>query len=262
MVKGMTVTKLNTSEVKMSQLDYTWYLDDSEFNYDNERKKAFLLPQWGIYICAYSRYRIQLAIHSMIGKDGLAGKDSIYTDTDSIKYIGDHEDYFNEVNRKTAETMKDVCKMYDLNYDYFYDLGSFEPEYNRREVMGKFLGAKRYIITDKDDTHITVAGLPKKSLTDYINRKKIQWEIYQEGAYPDIYEFFDDGMLLNSEVSMKNAHCYNDSPHSEIIDGVLCAELSSVGIYPIDFTMKLSEYYMILIRLEKERAEQYEDRIY
>jgi hypothetical protein len=61
---------------------------------------------------------------------------------------------------------------------------------------------------------------------------------------------------------MKNAHCYNDKPHQQYIDGVLCAELSSVGIYPIDFTMKLSDYYLACIQAEEERNEAYESRIY
>lgn len=51
---GMTVTRLITSEIKMSDISCEWYSDDTCFNYDKEREKAFLLPQWGIYVCAYS----------------------------------------------------------------------------------------------------------------------------------------------------------------------------------------------------------------
>ena len=69
-------------------------------------------------------------------------------------------------------------------------------------------------------------------------------------------------MLYNSEVSCKNAHCYNDAPHQHTIDGVKCMELSSVGIYPIDFTMQLSEFYLTLINMELERNKNYESRIH
>lgn len=252
---GMSVTKLNISEVKMSNIDYRWYLDDSEFNYDKERDKAFLLPQWGIYICAYSRSRILQAIYN-------CGRDAVYSDTDSIKYLGDHEEYFKAVNKNTAETMKKVCERYDLDYSYFYDLGSFEKEYGGREVSGKFLGAKRYLITDQGETEVTIAGLPKKSLPEFVDRLNLQHEITEYSPRVSIYDVFDNGMLINAEVSMKNAHTYNDDMHTDIIDGVYCAELSSVGIYPIDFTMKLSYYYMALIQAEKERNERYESRIY
>ena len=134
----MMVTRLNTSEVKLSQLNYEWYLDDSEFSYEKEKKKAFLLPQWGIYVCAYSRYRIMSVINAM-------GENAIYSDTDSIKYLGDYDTLFNVINKQAEKNVKEVCDRLDLPFEYFYDLGSFEKEYGGREVKGKFLGfIKKY----------------------------------------------------------------------------------------------------------------------
>lgn len=157
--------------------------------------------------------------------------------------------------------MKKVCEMYSLDYSLFDDLGSFEKEYDK-PVRGKFMGAKRYIIQDDTGYHVTIAGLPKNSLIEYINKLKIQYEIYGYGSYPDMFKLFENRMLLNSEVSLKNAHCYNDDAHTHKIDGVECMELSSVGIYPIDFTMKLSDFYLSLIQNEIERSKNYENRIY
>ena len=252
---GMTVTRLVTSEVCMSDISCEWYLDESKFNYDKERKRAFLLPQWGIYVCAYSRYRILMAIYSI-------GKDACYSDTDSIKYLGVHDDYFDAVNKHTRETMRTVCNMYDLDYDLFYDLGSFEKEYNGKEVQAKFLGAKRYIVKDEKGYHTTIAGLPKKSLEKFVDKLNLQHEIFGYGKRVNMFDVFESGMLLNCEVSLKNAHTYNDTMHTGDINGVTCMELSSVGIYPIDFTMTLSDYYLALIRDEKESEKRYEDRIY
>lgn len=252
----MCVTRLVENEILISDISCDWYVDSSKFNYDKERKKAFLLPQWGIYICAYSRFRILSAIFSL-------GKDACYSDTDSIKYIGNHSDYFEKVNEETRRTMKEVCDRYNLNYDLFYDLGSFEQEYEGKQVQAKFLGAKRYMIKHNGNYEITVAGLPKKALQGYFNKLKIQHIMFEYGNYPlDMFELFSDKMFLSAEVSLKNAHSYNDEPHHTTINGYECFELSSVGIYPIDFTMKLSEFYMVLIQLEKERTKQYEDRIY
>lgn len=241
---GMCCTRLVLFEVKMSQIDYQWYLDGSGFNYEKERKKAFLLPQWGIYICAFARERILRAIYE-------CGNDALYTDTDSIKYLGDHETYFNAVNAETEAVMRDTCKQYALPFEHFSDLGSFEKEYGGREVKGKFLGAKRYIVTDQGKDIVTIAGLPKGSLQEYCSR-----------TGQNIYDVFSDQMLMKSDVSCKNAHCYNDEPHQGIVAGEWCAELSSVGIYPIDFTMKLNDYYLSLIQNINEERAVYEKRIY
>ena len=240
---GMTVTKLQIGEIKLD-IANNWVVDYKNFDYEEERKKAFLLPQWGIYVCALARERICNAILA-------CGNDSVYSDTDSIKYLGDHETLFGMINAETEKTMTDVCNRYSLPFEYFSDLGTFEQEYGGRAVKGKFLGAKRYIITDQDKTIVTIAGLPKGSL-----------QAYCASHEKDIYEVFNNGMLMDIEISMKNAHCYNDKAHSDIIDGELCAELSSVGIYPIEFTMKLDEYYLHLINNIKEGNLSNEERIY
>ena len=254
MVKGMTVTRMVTSEIKMSEISCEWYDDSTGFDYEKEKERAFLLPQWGIYVCAYSRHRILCSIAEV-------GKDAVYSDTDSIKFIGEHSDYFNMVNKNTEKIMLDVCAKYNLPVELFNDLGSFENEYGDEGVTAKFLGAKRYITLEQDGYHTTIAGLPKKALNNYLNKLKIQYEIYG-GKYPDMFEIFTNKMLLNSEVSLKNAHAYNDDEHTNIIDGVKCTELSSVGIYPIDFTMKLSDFYLALIQAEREQEKNYESRIH
>lgn len=239
----------------MSDVSCEWYLDESKFDYDKERKKAFLLPQWGIYVCSYSRSRILSSIFAL-------GKDACYSDTDSIKYLGNHDDYFDAVNKKTRETMRKVCKMYNLDYSLFYDLGSFEQEYDGKAVQAKFLGAKRYIVKDDTGYHTTIAGLPKKSLEKFVDRLNLQCDMFDYGKRVNMFDVFETGMLLNCEVSLKNANTYNDTMHTHIIDGVQCMELSSVGIYPIEFTMKLSEMYLALICAERESEKRYEDRIY
>lgn len=78
----------------------------------------------------------------------------------------------------------------------------------------------------------------------------------------DIYEVFSDGMILNTDVSMKNASCYNDEPHTDIVDGVRMFEKSSVGIFEIPFTMKLNDLYLIQINNLQSEGFKYEDRIY
>ena len=243
---GMCVTRLQTKEIKLSKIFKDWYADGSGFNYESEKKKAFLLAQWGIYVCAYSRYRLLNVVADL-------GSDAIYCDTDSIKYFGEHEKYFERTNRMIEKfSIKPLCKELSLDYEYFHDLGSFESEYNGQAVDGKFMGAKRYIITTPDGkNHVTIAGLPKDALPKYCKKNGL-----------DIYDVFHDGLLLNVDVSLKNAVTYNDRPHMDKINGVECFERSSVAIYPNTFTMKLQDYYLHLINHYKEETKNYENRIY
>jgi len=141
-------------------------------------------------------------------------------------------------------------------------LGSFEEEYEGKPVRAKFLGAKRYIIKDDTGYHTTIAGLPKKSLNTLVDKLNLQHDMFDYGKRVNMFDVFESDMMLNCEVSLKNAHTYNDTTHTDIIDGVPCMEFSSVGIYPIDFTMKLSEMYLVLISAERESEKRYEDRIY
>lgn len=241
---GMCVTRLQEKEIKLSELFCEWYADGSAFDYEKEKKKAFLLPQWGIYVCAYSRYRLLNVLYA-------TGQDGIYCDTDSIKYFGDYEKMFEQINNDTTLTVKKMCEELDLNYDLFYDLGSFESEYNGDYLSGKFLGAKRYIITHNGEDYVTIAGLPKQALIEYCKANGL-----------DIYDIFHDGMLLNIDVSMKNAVTYNDRDHYDIIDGVKCHERSSVGIYPNTFKLSLQSYYVNLINNYVKEWKNYENRIY
>ena len=244
MVNGMCVTKLQENEILLSNLFKDWYADNSHFSFEDEKKKAFLLPQWGIYVCAYARYRLLDVLYK-------TGSDGIYCDTDSIKYFGNHEDMFTEINKATEKTVKYMCDELELDYNLFYDLGSFESEYNGEELTGKFLGAKRYIVTYKGVDHVTIAGLPKDALPKYCEKNGL-----------DIYDIFHDNMLLDVDVSLKNAVTYNDRPHEDIIEGVRCYEKSSVGIYPNTFTLKLQDYYLYLINNFLEVSKNYEKRIY
>ncbi len=241
---GMCVTRLQESEIKLSKLFKDWYADNSAFNYDEEKKKAFLLPQWGIYVCSYARHRLLSALH-VIGSDG------IYCDTDSIKYFGDYEDFFEKINQNTTNIVKGMCTELEQDYNLFHDLGSFEEEYNGARLTGKFLGAKRYILTHDNKDYVTIAGLPKSALPEYCKRNGL-----------DIYDIFHDGMLLNVDVSMKNAVTYNDRDHTDVINGVKCHERSSVGIYPNTFTLSLQDYYLHLINHYIKEFENYEKRIY
>lgn len=227
---GMTVARLN-----LTQWEYTgeWREVDSS-TYEKEKAKAVLSPYWGIYITAYTRLTICTAITAL-------GDKAYYSDTDSIKHA--HSDaYFDEFNSKMVEINRDMCAAYGLNFDVFKRLGTFDYEgtYSRF----KTLGAKRYITEEKGELSCTVAGLPKKTFTDYARK------IGNDRAF----EEFKPEMQF--KVSGKNAHKYTREVSADIA-GENMHELASCYIFSIPFVMRVDTGFLLAIA-DKRRRYEYE----
>lgn len=214
--------------------------------------KRVASPYWGIWVTAWARYNLLVNLIEF-------GEDAIYCDTDSIytKNFDKHRaviDKWNNHIYKLNETWVDEwnqTKPYGIAVDieHFRDLGEFDI-INKLGNYSRFktLGAKRYLKegpkknkkTKQIETVIeqTIAGLPKTALIDHCKKNSL-----------DPFEFFNDQMCIKE---CKNAHAYNDTPHSEYItdtqgNTVLMSEDSSVGIFPIDFSMSLASEYAELI---------------
>lgn len=248
---GLTVQKQIRREITYQ--DGIWGFDYSSFNYDKEVMKASLLPQWGCWVSAHARHELLLTVYNIEMRYRQLTGDKfgcvLYCDTDSIKLI--HYDLVKDIveqyNNERVNQMKVICKKKNLPFEYFNDLGSYDLEYSG--VSGKFLGAKRYIITEDEHTSVTVAGLPKRVLPDYC-----------EKTNQDIYKVFSDGMMLGVDVAMKNAHAYFDSPYEEVVNGVKMRELSGCGIFKVPFTLKLDEFFAGQISRLQQENEKYEIR--
>lgn len=203
---------------------------------------------WGIYTTAIARYRLLETVAKI-------GWDALYCDTDSVyaKNPEKYADIINDINQEVISknralikywnrTHKKTAEIGQINEDEFYDLGTFDPICKKHDPpvydSFKMLGAKRYIKTCGTDTETTVAGLPKTALTAYCTAKGL-----------DVYEIFDDKMVIPQ---CKNAHCYNDYQHTRTITdyngtSYVMSEMSSCGIFAIDFSMRLSSDYYALI---------------
>lgn len=246
---GLLVTRLVEKEILYTD---DWHVDKSAFDFESEKEKAFLLPQWGVYVTAHARAELLNTVADIEQEAVCDGGDVLYCDTDSIKmlHFDKHKHLIEEYNDDTKKKMVDVCKRYNLPLEHFDDLGCFDIEYEN--YTSKFLGAKRYITTDdKGKTKVTVAGLPKNALPDYCERE-----------HKDIYDVFNNNMFMDIDVATKNASCYNDEPHSDIIDGVRMSELSSIGIFPIPFTLKLKDLYLMQIESINGQNRKFEFRDY
>lgn len=113
-----------------------------------------------VWVTAWSRKRLADGI-DVVTQRGKEPMNFIYSDTDSIKYTGcvDFSDY-----NRTVEEQALRWKAYaaDRNGVVHY-MGVFEDEGYKLPNRFKTLGAKKYVLEDKDRRlHITIAGVNKK----------------------------------------------------------------------------------------------------
>ena len=238
----MACTRIYSTLISYDNKKDEWSETEEGFDFEKERKKAFLLPQWGVWISAWARYEI---LQFLIKLDD--GNDAYYMDTDSIK-VGNfekHKKTIEEYNKKQEELNRIIFNSEE--FQIFHDLGCFDLENSKEEtphVKFKTLGAKRYIYqTESGKINSTIAGLPKQALINYCNKNNIS-----------IFDVFNDGMKLDLVDSDKRTTFYNDEETSAIIDGKIMTEKSSVCIYDIPFTLGLApEFITYLSRIEYKR---------
>lgn len=155
-------------------------------------RNSFLSYQHGVWVTAHCRARLQKAINAL-------GFDMIYCDTDSVKFFDTSANrlLFRDLN---AEIQKEISKC-GLNCTVRYKgkdytLGLWEPDGDYKKF--KSMGAKKYCYVDqKDEFHITVAGLSKSKARD--------WLLTKGGI-----EAFAEGTLVPKESSGRTTAKYND----------------------------------------------------
>lgn len=178
----------------------------------NNKRNRFLFYPWGVWVTAHARWRLHDAIFAL-------GKDFRYCDTDSVKFVGNHDDYFSLVNQTAQKAVEACANRNGIALDYMIPkspdgdrkiLGVWEKEWDSASF--KTLGAKRYLIhytrecdiKKSGEWFLTVAGTNKKSTLEYIlkeaNRKNCSpFDIFTSSlVVPDKYakrtvsSFFDD----------------------------------------------------------------------
>ena len=142
------------------------YMDEKElFEFDPEadpkeilkesNKKAFLVYQWGVWVCAWGRFQLEELIKA-VGYTNF-----VYCDTDSVKYVSSIEidwEKLNAITRKTSEENKTFATDPEGIKHY---MGVVEKEQHYKYF--KTMGAKKYAYVDMDDKlHITIAGVNKR----------------------------------------------------------------------------------------------------
>lgn len=250
---GLTVTRMRKNTIVYDPDSHSYGTDDS-FIFAKEVSKQALLPQWGIWVTAYARHTLLDMVYRIDQEAASKGRicDAVYMDTDSIKILNsrDHIKIIEDYNRKREDQVKRMSDERGLDYDLFKGLGSFDLEL---PYIKKFRhnGAKRYLMKYYDFkskeyiTKATIAGLPKKALTNYADKYHFS-----------IWDLFTNQMKIPEDESCKLAAIYNDEPTHGIINGEVMEELSSVCLKPIDFTLKIDTDYMKYINEAERRLKQ------
>ena len=203
----------------------------------------------GLYVTAYSRRNLMEMVLQL-------DRDVIYCDTDSIKYVGDHDDVFKRYNMKVYERYQRCIDRYpDLKMEDFspvdskgnkHTLGLFEYEGEASEF--KTLGAKKYCFRKDGKLHLTLSGVSKGGVI----------------ALEDDIENFRDDFVFDYKAAGKLIHFYDDEqPEIEFkdIDGNIYRSDLQYGIilqpttYHVGVTL---EYALMLQHFQiKEREVEY-----
>lgn len=234
-IYGMTVTNILNTEIEYHDGEYTEKkMTEEEMQealdkyYKNRR--SFLNYSWGVFVTAYARRELE---------DGLniAGLDTIYCDTDSVKYIGDHdkefEAYNERLNRECLE--KGVVNYAEVNGKRYY-MGIFDKERGYEEFIT--LGAKKYAFIQRNkegelELGITVSGLSKKKGAEELE-KKGGLKRFQRNEV-----FYNSGRTIAQYNSAK--------VHNITVNGCTFSTASNLAIVDTTYTLGISDTMLDII---------------
>ena len=157
---GMTVEDPAKDTIEFIDGDFVPKDEPLEKLIARHNRSAFLSYAWGVWVTAWSRKRLADGI-DVVTHNGREPMNFIYSDTDSIKYTGDVD--FTSYNRQMEEQAT-RWKAYAADRDgVVHFMGVYESEHYDLPNRFKTLGAKKYVLEDKDKRlHITIAGVNKK----------------------------------------------------------------------------------------------------
>lgn len=248
-VYGMCVTDVVKDEHVFNE---TWGVErvdvDEKIDEYNKSKNRFLFYPWGIWVTAYARRNLWTAILNI-------GDDYIYSDTDSIKMFNfdSHKEYVERYNKHIGKKLADMMEHYKLNVDLLAPktiqgkakpLGIWEFEGNYSHF--KTLGAKRYLVKENGEFHLTVAGLSKKNGINHMVN-------ICGGNTEKVFDLFNDNLYIPADKTGKMTHTYIDTEKEMFVVDYYGVEervltLSGIHLEPCDFTLSISEQYNQFLR--------------
>lgn len=271
-VYGMSVTNPINDEIIFDYGEWEKQPTDvvKGLNKYHSGKNLFTAYQWGVWVTAWARYELLSTVYKI-------GNDVVYCDTDSIKYLNNHDDIVKADNERIALENKEIMSYYKIDEEFYSPktikgktktLGLWDVEAPYKYF--KTLGAKRYVYSYYDDYFesikddletdenffITIAGLPKVS-----GKEAILKLAEEHNVSPfDIFSFEDSEisdsycMEIKPEYAGKSVFSYHNETFDEIEKDYLgneCEvyETSFVHVEPTGFTLGTTEEFLSLLRL-------------
>lgn len=223
---GMTVTSPVRTELKI--INGEW-IKEEDFNLDEKLEKYyrsynnFLSYQWGVFVTANARYRLQQGLD-------LVGNDVVYCDTDSIKYLNNHTKDFEYLNSLITDTISFSRNGVD------YPMGVWVSENNSNEYEYdefKTLGAKKYAYRIGKKYGVTVSGLSKK-----LGAKEIE----KDGG---LKAFHNGKVFINSGRTV--AYFNNQPIHTIEVNNVKIETGSNIAIIDTTYTLGITDTMLDII---------------
>ena len=229
-IYGMTVTNILNTEIEYHDGEYTekkMTEEEMQEALDNYYKnhRSFLNYSWGVFVTAYARRELE---------DGLniAGLDTIYCDTDSVKFIGNHDKEFEAYNERLNKECeeKGIRNYTEVNGKRFY-MGIFDKEKGYDEFIT--LGAKKYAFLQNGKLGITVSGLSKK---------KGAAELEKKGG---LRRFQRNEIFYNSGRTIAQ---YNSAEvHDITVNGCTFSTASNLAIVDTTYTLGITDTMLDII---------------
>ena len=195
-------------------------------------KKAFLAYQWGVWVTAWARYRLEEGI--ILAHGDIENPNSpqfVYCDTDSVKYLGDID--LTVFNRQRITDSKRSGAYATDPAGIIHYMGVYEKEHDMCEF--RTMGAKKYVYreTPKDKLICTIAGVSKS-----LGGKELE----SHGGITA----FREGFTFEEAGGLEAV--YNDDIDKVIdIDGHSLKITSNVVLKPSTYTLGLSADYKRLL---------------
>lgn len=236
---GMCVTALVHEQIEYNKKTMSWSTKtgdvEEELTKFYTNRNNFLSYQWGVFVTANARRRLQDMLN-------VVGEDVVYIDTDSIKFINDkHLKEFENKNKILIQQCEnnDIPAYVDRTETdgtikrFYLGIWDYEGMYTRF----KTLGAKKYCFHKFDKKKnkmvfgVTVSGLGKKQ-----GAKELRC----------INNFAIGKTILNSG---RTTSWYNDEKRHKItVDGCTFETASNIAILDTSYTLGVTNEYWELIQ--------------
>lgn len=195
-------------------------------------KKAFLAYQWGVWVTAWARYRLEEGI--ILAHGDIENPNSpqfVYCDTDSVKYLGDIDLTLFNRQRITDSKRSGAYATDPAGITHY--MGVYEKEHDMCEF--RTMGAKKYVYREipEDKLICTIAGVSKS-----LGGKELEFH----GGITAFHEGFTFEQAGGLEA------VYNDDVDTVIyVEGHSLHITANVVLRPSTYTLGLSADYKRLL---------------